>query len=54
MVILKTLYDDGDSFSDGTRNPYNGSSDGEPMLYDGTSADSKTRGASGQTLLRRI
>ena len=35
-----------DEFSDGTtRNPYNGSSDGEPMLYDGTSADSKTRGA---------
>lgn len=35
-----------DSWSDGTtRNPYNGSSDGEPMLYDGTSADSKTRGA---------
>ena len=35
-----------DVFSDGTtRNPYNGSSDGEPMLYDGTSADSKTRGA---------
>ena len=35
-----------DTFSDGTtRNPYNGSSDGEPMLYDGTSADSKTRGA---------
>ncbi len=35
-----------DVFSDGTtRNPYNGSSDGEPMLYDGTAADSKTRGA---------
>lgn len=35
-----------DTFSDGTtRNPYNGSSDGEPMLYDGTPADSKTRGA---------
>ncbi len=34
------------SFSDGTtNNPYNGSSDGEPMLYDGTAADSKTRGA---------
>lgn len=34
------------SFSDGTtNNPYNGSSDGEPMLYDGTPADSKTRGA---------
>ena len=33
-------------FSDGTtRNPYNGSSDGEPMLYNGTAADAKTRGA---------
>lgn len=34
------------TFSDGTtRNPYNGSSDGETMNYDGTTPDSKTRGA---------
>lgn len=33
-------------FTDGTtRNPYNGSSDGETMNYDGSTPDSKTRGA---------
>lgn len=41
-------YDDWkiETWSDGTtRNPYNGSSDGETMNYDGTTPDSKTRGA---------
>ena len=34
-----------DSFTDGTRNPYNASSDGDPVNYEGVDTGSKTRGA---------